>query len=255
MAEIEKIREEALSQLFHELQRNKVPLKLQLNNNGDIHSTYITDIRKRKKALHFLVEYPHGFQTLTNDLNTPLLRFEFLDNENIKHVFETESWEAFREMIWVKFPEYVHRYQRRRLFRLEAPQGTRLYFKINDIRYKLFVINVSLGGTFGVLGSSTKEMAQELKWHKSRTLKNVELLFPSEDRKAAGAIVNIKRCQIKRKEINPATKKSEYALEFIEISDEEMKNLTVLFYKWQREYLRKRKIMQATRIKETEIRK
>jgi len=148
-------------------------------------------------------------------------------------------------MIWVRFPEYVHRYQRRKLFRLEAPNGTRLYFKVNDIRYKLLVINVSLGGTFGVLVSSTKQMGQELKLHKSKTLNDVELLFPSEDRKAAGAIVNIKRCQINRKEINPATNKFEYALEFIEISEEEMKNLTDLFYKWQREYLRKRKIMRT----------
>jgi c-di-GMP-binding flagellar brake protein YcgR len=245
MADIEKIREEALPQLFHELQRDRIPLKLQLRNNDDIHSTFITDIRKRKKALHFLAEYPHGLQTLTKDRQTPRLRFEFIDNINIKHVFETESWEASGEMIWVKFPEYVRRYQRRRLFRLEAPQGTHLYFKENDIRYKLLVINVSLGGTFGVLGSSAKQMGQELKRHESKTLKNVELVFPSEDRKAAGAIVNIERCLIKRKEINPATNKSEYALEFIEISEEEMKNLTELFYKWQREYLRKRKIMRT----------
>ncbi|MCP4626486.1 MAG: hypothetical protein GY850_23705 [bacterium] len=245
MADIEKIREKVLPQLFNELQRDKIPLKIQLTNNDNVHSTYITDIRKRKKALHFQTQYPPGFQTLTKDTNRPRLRFEFFDNENIKHVFETESWEASREMIWVKFPEYVHRYQRRKLFRLEAPHGTRLYFKVNDIRYKLLVINISLGGTFGVLASSTKQMGQELKLHKSKTLKNVELLFPSEDRKAAGAIVNIKRCQIKRKEINPVTNKFEYALEFIEISEEEMENLTDLFYKWQREYLRKRKIMRA----------
>ena len=245
MANIEKIPEEVLPQLFNELQRDKIPLKIHLTNNDDVHSTYITDIRKRKKALHFLAEYPNGFQTLTKDTNPPRLRFEFLDNENIKHVFETESWEASREMIWVKFPEYVHRYQRRKLFRLEAPHGTRLYFKVNDIRYKLLVINVSLGGTFGVLVSSTKQMGQELKLHKSKTLKNAELLFPSEDRKTAGAIVNIKCCQIKRKEINPVTNIFEYALEFIEISEEEMKNLTGLFYNWQREYLPKRKIMQA----------
>jgi len=245
MAEIEKIRAEVLPQLFNELQRDKIPLKIQLTNNDDVHSTFITDIRKRKKALHFLAKSPHGFQTLTEETNPPRLRFEFFDNENIKYVFETESWETSRETIWVRFPEYVHRYQRRRLFRLEAPHGTRLYFKINDIRYKLLVVNISLGGTLGVLVSFTKLMEQELKLHNSKTLKNVELLFPSKDRKAAGTIVNIKRCQIKRQKINPVTNNFECAIEFKEMSEEEQKNLTDFFYKWQREYLRKRKIMRA----------
>ena len=245
MADIEKIRAEALPQLFNVLQKDKIALKFKLTSNEDVHSTYITGIRKHKKALHFLVKYPNGFRTLAKDMNTPCLRFEFLDKENIKYVFESESWETSRKMIWVKFPEYVHRYQRRKLFRLEAPHGTRLHFKVNEIRYKLLVNNISLGGTLGVLVSYTKQMERELKLHHAETLKNVELLFPSQERNDAGARVNIKRCQINRQVVNPVTNKFECAIEFKEISEEEQKNLTDLFYKWQREYLRRRKIMRA----------
>jgi c-di-GMP-binding flagellar brake protein YcgR len=245
MADIEKIGEEGLPQLFNELQRDKIPLKIQLNENDNVHSTYITDIRKRKKALHFLAKYPPGFQTLTKDRNRPRLRFEFFDNEYIKYVFETESWEASRKMIWVKFPEYVHRYQRRKHFRLEAPHGTRLYFKVNDIRYKLLVINVSLGGTFGVLVSLTKQMEQELKPYTSKILENAELIFPSKDHEKVDYIVNIKLWQIKRQDRNPVTNKFECAIKFIETSEAEQKKLTDLIYKWQRDYLRKRKILRA----------
>ena len=245
MADTEKIPEEELPQLFNELQRNQTPLKIQLTNSDDVHSTCIAGIRKRRKALQFLVKNPNGFQLLTEEKKSPGLRFEFIDNENIKYVFETETYEASQEIIWVRFPEYVRRYQRRRLFRLEAPHGTRLYFKINDIRYQFLVVNVSLGGTLGVLVSYTKQMEQELKLHHTKTLKNVELQFPSNEHKEAGQSVNIKRCQIKRKLINPATNKFECAIEFKEINEEEQKNLTDLFYKWQREYLRRRKIMRA----------
>jgi c-di-GMP-binding flagellar brake protein YcgR len=245
MADIEKIREEALPQLFNELQRDKNLLKFKLPNSDDVYSTYITDIRKRKRALHFIAKYPRHFQKPTEETNPSRLRFEFFDRENIKYVFETEFWEVLREMIWVRFPEYVHRYQRRKMFRLEAPHGTRLYFKVNNIRYKLLVINVSLGGTLGVLASFTKPMEQEIKLKDSMMLKNVELLFPSGNRKMDGTIVNIKRCQVNRQKQNPVTNNFECAIEFKQISDEEKRNFSDLFYKWQREYLRKRKIMGA----------
>jgi c-di-GMP-binding flagellar brake protein YcgR len=245
MANIEKIQGGALSQLFTELQMDQMPVKMRLTNGSDIHFKRITDIGKRKRTLHFLVNSPKDYRKLSLEADQSRLRFEFSDKENIKYVFETNTWEFSREMLRVRFPDFVHRHQRRQLFRLEAPHGTRLYFKVNDIRYKLLVINVSLGGTLGVLVSLTKQMEQELKPYKSKILENAELLFPAKDHKKAGSTVNIKRYQIKRQERNPVTNKFECAIEFKKISDVEQKNLTDLFYKCQRDYLRKRKFMQA----------
>jgi c-di-GMP-binding flagellar brake protein YcgR len=116
---------------------------------------------------------------------------------------------------------------------------------VNDTRYKLLVVNVSLGGTLGVLVSLTKQMEKELKLCKSETLEDVELVFPSQNRKHAGSIVKIKRCQIKRQERNPITRKFECAIEFKEMNEGQQKSLRDLFYKWQREYLRRRKLMCA----------
>ncbi len=139
----------------------------------------------------------------------------------------------------------IHRFQRRKLFRLEAPHGTRLFFNVNDIRYKLLVIDVSLGGTLGVLASLTAQMKQELKPYTSNLLENAELLFPSKDHKKPGSIVKIKYYQIIRQDRNPVTDKFECAIEFKEVNEAEQKKLTDLFYKWQRDYLRKRRILQA----------
>jgi c-di-GMP-binding flagellar brake protein YcgR len=183
LPKIEKIRGEPMLRLLTELQLDNIPLKIQLTNSDDPYMTYIADIRKRRRTDHFLVPPPEDFQKLSENSDRARLRFEFIDQENIKYVFESHAWKLSRDMIWVRFPEFIHRFQRRKLFRLETPHGTRLYFTAKDIRYKLLVINVSLGGTLGVLVSLNKQVEQELKLYESKILKNVELVFPSKDRK------------------------------------------------------------------------
>ncbi len=245
MAEKEKIQGRALKQLFAELQRDQTPLKMRLPNDDGVHLTYIADVCERKQALHFLVNSLAAYRKLNAKTDQSHLKFEFTDIEDIKYVFEADTWELSRTMIWIKLPEFVHRYQRRKLFRLGAPHGTRLYFKVNDIRYKLLVIDVSLGGTLGVLVSLTNQIEQELKPYNLKMLENVELKFPSKDHENAETIVNIRQCQIIRQEQNSVTNKFECAIEIKKISDAEQKKLKDLFYKWQRDYLQKRKHLRA----------
>ena len=240
---MEKIRGEAILKLLKELQQSKIPLKIG-RPDGDAESlTYIVDIRKRKRALHFLIDSDHDKLKADDAAHPTRWRFEFIDKENIKYVFVTAAGEWSRGTIWVGFPDFIDRYQRRSLFRLEAPPGTRLYFNVNDVGYKLLVINVSLGGTLGVLVSLTRQMEKELNSSKSKILHDVELNFPSKNQEEQDSVVKIKRCQIKRQERNPLTKKFECAMEFKEIDEEEQKKLTQLFYRWQRDYLRKRRLM------------
>ena len=241
MENIENIQGDAILQLFKELQQKKVPLKVMLTNGDYEHLSHLKEIRKRLRTHYFLIEYNEDFQEATENLDDWRLRIEFTGEDGIMHEFQTKDTDVSRGMIWIKFPETIHRYQRRSLFRLEAPHGTRLYFDINEIRYKLFVINVSLGGTLGVLVSLTKQMEQELKLNSPRTLENVELVFPSKGENEDDSKVNIERCQIIRQERNPQTQKYECAMEFKEIAEKEQKKLADLFYQWQREYLRKRR--------------
>ena len=245
MAEIEKIRGGAIEKLLTELQQLKSPLKIRRKHDDKEYLTYITDIRKRKRTLHFLVNSQEDFRNAGDAAKPARLGFEFIDEENIKYVFETYAEEFSRGTVWFAFPEFIQRYQRRRLFRLEAPHGTRLYFNVNNVRYKLLVINVSLGGTLGVLVSLTKQMEHELTSCESQTLANVELFFPPKNQKEKGSVVRIKRCRIIRQEPNPMTQKLECALEFKEIEENEQKKLSRLFYSWQREYLRRRRLMRG----------
>jgi c-di-GMP-binding flagellar brake protein YcgR len=245
MENIERIQGDAILQLFKELQQKKVPLQVKLANGDYEHLSHLKEIRKRLRTRYFLIEYDDDFQKATENLDDWRLSIEFTGEDGILYAFQTKESDVSRGMIWIKFPETVHRYQRRNLFRLEAPHGTRLYFDINDVRYKLLVINVSLGGTLGVLVSLTKQMEQELKLNKPSVLENVELVFPAKGEAGDESKVNIKSCQVIRQERNPQTKKFECAMAFKEISETEQKKLNGLFYQWQRDYLRKRRLFKA----------
>lgn len=242
MANIEKIEGDAILQLFKELQQEKIPMQVKLTPGGYQHLSPLKQIRKRLRTHYFLIDYNENFQKATKDLDDWRLKIEFTAKDGILYSFQTAKSDVSGGMIWIKFPETVHRYQRRSLFRLEAPHGTRLYYNVNDIRYKLLVINVSLGGTLGVLVSLTRQMEQELKLNNPTILKDVELVFPSKGENEDDSKVNIKRCQIIRQERNPQTQKYECAMEFKEITENEQKKLAELFYRWQREYLRKRRL-------------
>lgn len=245
MANIEKIQGDAILQLFKELQQDKIPLQVKLTHGGYEHISHLKEIRKRLRTHYFLIDYNEDFQKATADLDDWRLKIEFTAKDGIMYAFQTANCDVSGGVIWIKFPETVLRFQRRSLFRLEAPHGTRLFYNFNDIRYKVLVINVSLGGTLGVLVSLTKQMEQELKLNNPRILENVELVFPSKGENEDDSKVSIKRCRIIRQERNPQTQKYECALEFKEITEKEQKKLAELFYQWQREYLRKRRLFKT----------
>ncbi len=245
MANIEKIQGDAILQLFKELQQDKIPLQIKLTNGDYEHLSYLKDIRKQKRTHYFRIDYNEDFQKAIDDLDDWRLQIEFTGQDGILYAFQTNDSDLSGGTIWIKLPDTVRRYQRRGLFRLEAPHGTRLYFNVNQTRYKLFVINVSLSGTLGVLVSLTRQMEQALNLNNPKILENVELVFPAKDDNDDEATVNIKRCQIMRRERNPQTQKYECAIKFTKITEDEQIKLTELFYQWQRDYLRKRRPFKA----------
>jgi c-di-GMP-binding flagellar brake protein YcgR len=244
MAKIEEVRGDAITSLFKDLQQDRIPLTARLMNGDYEHLTYIVDIYKFKRSPFFLIEYQEEFRKAADSHDVLRLRFEFIGKDRIKYAFETSESERSHDRIWIGFPESVLRFQRRSLFRLDAPHGTKLYFHIIGVRYKLLVINVSLGGTLGVLVSLTNKMERQLKALDPKILKDVELVFPSKNGKDDSK-VNIKTCHVARQGRNLLTRKYEYAMEFKEMAEEEQKKLTELFYLWQREYLRKRKLFKV----------
>lgn len=220
-----------------------IPLKMQLMSGEYERLTHIAEIRKWKKAHYFLIEYHENFRIAADGLDDPQLRFEFSGKDDINYNFETGIDQISQKMIWVRLPEIVYRYQRRGHFRLEAPYGTRLCLKINDQPYELLVINISLGGTLGVLSTLPIMMERELRERSPEILENLELIFPSNDdnEDSEDLTVKLKQCKVIRQRRNSQTQGYEFAIEFKEMAEDQQKRLTTLFYQCQREYLKKRR--------------
>jgi hypothetical protein len=130
IANIDKIQRGAVLKLFRKLQQDGIPLKIQLLNGEYERLTHIAELSKWKKAYYFLIKYHENFRIAVDGLDDRRLRFEFSGKDNINYNFETGIDQISQKMIWVSFPKIVYRYQPRGHFRLEAPHGTRLCFKI-----------------------------------------------------------------------------------------------------------------------------
>jgi c-di-GMP-binding flagellar brake protein YcgR len=237
MAESEKIRGSGITNLFEELLQRKTLLKLILVDTDFEHHTVVTALRPKKNDPHFIIDTPEGFEEAAVDIDIWHIRFEFTEKDNIKYVFTTIGGQIADNQIYIKLPEKVERKQRRRLFRINAPAGTKLCFSIHVARHELEVIDISLGGSLAALVQTDSRVRHNPPFPDIHALKDVELVFPAGISRQP---IRVKTAQIKRMKKNPETARYEMALEFNEISKHDESLLTDLIYRLQRQYLRKR---------------
>lgn len=243
MTEPEKIQYEGILKILKDLQENKILVKIRLKDRDYERLTLITAVNKKRKSPRFMIDYTAEFEKAVAGLDIWRLDFEFTGVDDIKYVFKTTGGEFARGKIWVNFPTVVERYQRRGDFRLEAPAGTRLYFTLNSETYELLVKNVSLGGALGALGSSNKKLDHEFSQRSSQIMENVELTFLDKHKRKKS--ITIGQAKFNRLERNSVSNNFEFALQFTQIDEENELRLTELIYYFQRDYLRKRKMMKA----------
>ncbi len=203
--------------------------------------TLITSVSKRRKAPRFTIDYTSEFEKAVAGIDIWQLDFEFTGADDIKYTFKTNGGEFSRGKIWINFPTIIDRFQRREDFRLEAPVGTRLYFTLNSEVYELLVKNVSLGGALGTLGTQNEKLEQEITQPSSQFMQDVELTFLDKNKRKN--LITIKQAKFNRLERNSVANNFDYALQFTEIDEINELRLTELIYYFQRDYLRKRKIM------------
>ncbi len=237
MAPTEKIKGHRILRLFEELRQNSTLLRIHLPHTDYSQATCVLDLRQRNKNTFFRIDYPAGFREAIADADGRSLDFEFIGKDNVKYYFSTRSEDIFDEITWLKLPRIVEREQRRKLYRLAAPSGTTLYIYFASKRYELKVIDISLGGSLGVLAGIPRTTQQDPILAHTGILENIEVIFPPKEENLQ---VSIKRSKVKRLGENPLTKQHEYALEFLEMDQTQMKILTDLIYRFQRRFLRNR---------------
>ena len=237
MAESEKIKGAAISKLFEELLHLKTLLKLTAVDSDDEYLTLITALVNRNKVPHLVIDTPAGLAQVLAGIDPWHLHFEFTGKDHIKYTFRTIGGKIDNNRIYVKCPQEIVRWQRRELFRLDAPAGTKLCLPLGTIRYELDVIDISIGGTRAMLVRTTSHDLETPPFDDAQIIKDVELIFPSEIIKPP---IKIKTIQLKRLKLNPEKSGCEVAFEFYKMSTGEQKRLTDLIYRLQRQALRHR---------------
>lgn len=237
MAAGEKIQGQNILRLFRELQKDSTLLKVYLPDDNYKYLGRITDIQTRHQVTYCLIDYPQSFKAVIKSSEAGSVEFEFTGKDEIKYTFRTAEWQIAKNKLWLQLPQSVEREQRRRQFRISAPAGTTLHFDLNSTRYVLKVIDISLGGSLGVLAGTSKKNNRNADLSQAAFIEGLELNFPSENERIR---VTIERAEVKRLKRNSLTNQYEYALEFQEMDGINKRNLNDQIYRLQREFLRKR---------------
>ena len=237
MSKTEKISGDGVARLCKELLQLKTLFKLILLDTDFQYPTIVTALTDQKTGPCFIIDMPEEFREAAADTDSWRFRFEFTGKDNIRYTFNTIGGKIIDNRIIIKLPESIEREQRRKLFRINAPDGTRLCFTINSGRYEFEVIDISIGGTLAAMVQTARHVNPEPPFPDIRELKDVELVFPVE---ICQQPIKIETAKIRRTKKNPEAPRYEMALEFSKIDTHQEGLLTDLIYRLQRQHLRKR---------------
>ena len=237
MSGTQKIIGKGVLVLLKNLQKNRTLLRIQWANSDFGGLTIITDIHKDKRKSRFRIDHPPGFNEMfykSHDFN---LLFEFSGDDNLQYSFKTSGGEISLDKIWINFPDYIERLQRRNDFRLTVPGGTKIHLEFDEIEYEMSVINISLGGLLGAYATFRDNLEKKYIYEVGNILRNLLLIFPYKN---DYSYIKIRESEVKRIKPDSRYKQIFYALQFLSIDKIEKEKLVKLLYEYQAQLLRER---------------
>ncbi|WP_319406846.1 PilZ domain-containing protein [uncultured Desulfosarcina sp.] len=240
MGDAGKVQGEKLSELFNTLVAKKVIISMNVVGAGFDRLTCITGITKDSDGSHLLVDPPDDFEEAAAVKDLWHLRFNFNGPDRLEYIFSTRGGRLCEQGLKIPFPEHVERLQRRRNFRVNTLIGTQMHFKLKKIQGVIDLINVSLGGVYGVLTKHNFKFMRGPVLKMDQQVYDVSLVFPG-DHDRPGNTIYVKKAEVKRIEHDQDRGFYRYAFEFEDIEKEEQNKLTQVIYDLQRWYLQRRK--------------
>jgi len=234
MADIDKIDGPGIHTIIEALQSDQTLVKLRIPAKDFNHLTIITDLRLSDQEAYFQIDYPHGFKEAVQGLDEWRLKFEFTGPDKLPYAFSTLGGERTGKEIWVRFPEYIERKQKREDFRLRLPYGTNIYLTASEAKWKLRVENLSRGGILAVETISAKS---DVLFTEGDLVEELRIRFPRA-REHKTIIVN--KAIVKRVTRDTGKKRRFYAFQFIDLERPSESILIHHIYDLQREFLRRR---------------
>ena len=239
MGDAAQIQGEKIAELFNQLMTKNSIVSMNVMGAGYDRLTCITDLKKDSKTAYLIVDKPDGFAEAVANKESWRLRFNFNGPDRLEYIFTTRGGTYYKEGLKIPFPDYIERLQRRRDFRVDTLSGTRLQFKLKKIRGSLDLINVSLGGAYGILSKHNFKFFRGPILKKDQEIDEFSIVFPGIEDKPE-TTVYVKRAAIRRVERHRESGFYHYAVEFKEMDKDEKTLLTQIIYDLQRLYLRRR---------------
>ena len=239
MNDLGKIQDLKLDELFNELIVSKHIISMYVVGTDFERLTCVVETSEESNGKFLLIDKPSEFEKAVGKSEPWKIRFSFIGPDRLEYLFHTYDGLIQDTTLKIPYPEFVERLQRRRDFRVSTLWGTKLVFVYNSIKGVIIIINLSLGGAFGVLMKhNQKEMKGPL-FVKDQLLNKIGIIFPA-DRDNDEQVVIINKAEIKRVEYDIKRKLYKYAFEFTEMERCEQQKLTQAIYNIQRQYLKNR---------------
>jgi len=238
MESTNRVQGEKVVQVLRELQQQKTPLRIRVLGRGYDRLTIVTGFTNRNGRAFLLVDLPGGFESNVEKPEGARVKLEFADKARIPHVFRTVIHHAEEQDLWLILPEFLERSQRRRHFRVEPPQGTRIVFPFKGRQIEVPVLNISLGG--GLIISPGKDTAGALPLQVGTLLFDLELSGKVDGK---GMEIRIRKAEVKRVDTAPDSQRTHFAVQFLDLEREDEQTLARFIYDSQRRLLKKRSLL------------
>ena len=235
--EYDQITDNAIKKVFESLIKSKILIRLRLSGTNYEQLTVLTGFRKKLNRTFFLLGYPDGFKEAAGNKDAWEIDFEFTGPDRIPYSFSTTGGEIYQNQLCLPFPDLVYRNQRRKFFRLEAPEGTMVEFVYRQSECREHVVDISVGGALIAMVCHVEGSRHDLPFQVGDVLEDVELVFPSESGETR---VKIEKAIVVRFDQRGPNTAACCGLEFIEIEQNQVNTLTEFIYKFQRDCLRNR---------------
>lgn len=234
-----KVQGERLEALFNGLIDKKVIISIHVVGTGFERLTCIASIGRNSEGSYLLIDRPDGFSQSAGNSEPWNLRFNFNGPDHLEYIFSTRGGELCGPNLKVPFPEYVERLQRRKDFRILTVPGTKLLFAADKLKGVIDLVNISLGGAFGVLRKHKPKAQSTSLLSVDQRLYKVGLIFPA-DKEMDEQLVVINKAEVRRIEHDIERRLYKYAFEFMDVDKEQKQKLTQAIYHIQRQYLKNR---------------
>ena len=239
MVDLSKIQGDKLNSLLRHLVDQKTILSVRLVGTNFEKLTYVLDVDDSGSDKSIVIDLPEGFSQGVADKAGWRLAFNFNGPDGLEYIFEVTGGGIIPQGLRVSYPEFIDRLQRRSNFRVMTPHGTRMAINIHNKKGLVNLINVSLGGAYGVITKHNFVGCRQPLFEVDQNIDRVGIIFP-EDNDQTEQIVVINETKVRRIDHDIENKLYKYAFEFSNIDPVQKRKLTQCIYHIQRQFLLRR---------------